>query len=68
LAEPVDMDSLIASAKTEAQKVEMFTAARLAIDPDTRAERGFLDLLAGRLGLADPLVDHIDATVAAAKG
>ncbi|MEQ8482665.1 MAG: tellurite resistance TerB family protein [Hoeflea sp.] len=67
LAEPVDMDSLIGSAKTEAQKVEMFTAARLAIDPDTRAERGFLDLLAGRLGLADPLVDHIDATVAAAK-
>lgn len=67
LAEPVDMDSLVASAKTEAQKVEMFTAARLAIDPDTRAERGFLDLLAGRLGLADPLVDHIDATVAAAK-
>jgi hypothetical protein len=53
---------------TEVQKVEMFTAARLAIDPDTRAERGFLDLLAGRLGLADPLVDHIDATVAAAKG
>jgi uncharacterized membrane protein YebE (DUF533 family) len=45
----------------------MFTAARLAIDPDTRAERGFLDLLAGRLGLADPLVDHIEATVAAAK-
>jgi uncharacterized membrane protein YebE (DUF533 family) len=67
LAEPVDMDTLVASAKTEAQKVEMFTAARLAIDPDTRAERGFLDLLAGRLGLADPLVDHIDATVAAAK-
>ncbi|WP_422371528.1 tellurite resistance TerB family protein [Hoeflea sp.] len=67
LAEPVDMDSFVASARTEAEKVEMFTAARLAIDPDTRAERGFLDLLAGRLGLADPLVDHIDATVAAAK-
>jgi uncharacterized membrane protein YebE (DUF533 family) len=68
LSQPVDMDAIVASATTEAQKVEMFTAARLAIDPDTRAERGFLDLLAGRLGLADPLVDHIDATVAAAKG
>lgn len=67
LAQPVDLDGLVASAATEAQKVEMFTAARLAIDPDTRAERGFLDLLAGRLGLADPLVDHIEATVAAAK-
>jgi uncharacterized membrane protein YebE (DUF533 family) len=67
LSKPVDMDGIVASASTEVQKVEMFTAARLAIDPDTRAERGFLDLLAGRLGLADPLVDHIEATVAAAK-
>jgi uncharacterized membrane protein YebE (DUF533 family) len=68
LNQPVDMDAIVASAVTEVQKVEMFTAARLTIDPDTRAERGFLDLLAGRLGLADPLVDHINATVAAAKG
>ena len=45
----------------------MFTAARLAIEPDTRAERGYLDLLAGRLGLPDDLVDHIEATVSAAK-
>jgi uncharacterized membrane protein YebE (DUF533 family) len=67
LSKPVDMDGIVASASTEVQKIEMFTAARLAIDPDTRAERGFLDLLAGRLGLADPLVDHIEATVAAAK-
>jgi uncharacterized membrane protein YebE (DUF533 family) len=67
LSKPVDMDGILASASTEVQKIEMFTAARLAIDPDTRAERGFLDLLAGRLGLADPLVDHIEATVAAAK-
>lgn len=67
LAKPVDMDAIVASASTEAQKVEMFTAARLAIDPDSRAERGFLDLLAGRLGLPDALVDHIEATVSAAK-
>jgi len=67
LAKPVDMDGIVASASSEAQKVEMFTAARLAIEPDSRAERGFLDLLAGRLGLAGPLVDHIEATVAAAK-
>ena len=67
LSKPVDMDGIIAAASNEALKIEMFTAARLAIDPDTRAERGFLDLLAGRLGLADPLVDHIEATVAAAK-
>ncbi|MGJ8571545.1 MAG: tellurite resistance TerB family protein [Hoeflea sp.] len=67
LSKPVDMDGIVAAASSEAQKVEMFTAARLAIEPDSRAERGFLDLLAGRLGLADSLVDHIEATVAAAK-
>ena len=67
LSKPVDLDGIIATAGTEAEKIELFTAARLAIEPDTRAERGFLDLLAGRLGLADPLVDHIEATVSAAK-
>ena len=52
---------------SEEQKVELYTASRLAIDPDSRAERGYLDLLAGRLGLADGLVDHIEATVTAAQ-
>ncbi|MBR0558102.1 tellurite resistance TerB family protein [Ciceribacter sp. L1K23] len=66
LASPSDLDALIASAKTEEQKVELYTASRLAIEPDGRAERGYLDLLAGRLGLPDALVDHIEATVAAA--
>jgi uncharacterized membrane protein YebE (DUF533 family) len=67
LANPVDIDDLIAAARTEEQKVELYTATRLTIDPDTRAERGYLDLLAGRLGLPDALIDHIDATVSSAK-
>lgn len=67
LANPVDIDDLIAAARTEEQKVELYTATRLTIDPDTRAERGYLDLLAGRLGLPDALLDHIDATVSSAK-
>lgn len=67
LANPVDLDTIIAAAKTDSQKVELYTASRIAIDPDTRAERGYLDLLAGRLGLADALIDHIEATVASAK-
>ncbi|WP_315925396.1 tellurite resistance TerB family protein [Mesorhizobium sp. SP-1A] len=64
---PLDLDTLVAAARTEAQKVEIYTATRLTIDPDTRAERGYLDLLAGRLGLPDALVDHIEATVSAVK-
>jgi uncharacterized membrane protein YebE (DUF533 family) len=67
LAKPVDVDSLVAAARTEAQKVELYTASRIAIDPETRAERGYLDMLAGRLKLPDVLVDHIEATVAEAK-
>ena len=67
LSKPVDVDSLVAAAVTDAQKVELYTASRLAIDPKTRAERGYLDLLAGRLKLPDSLLDHIEATVANAK-
>jgi len=67
IAAPLDLDALCASAQTEEQKVELYTASRLTIDPNTRAERGYLDLLAGRLGLPDALIDHVEATVSAAK-
>lgn len=66
LANPVDIDAIVAAAQTEEQRVELYTASRIAIEPKSRAERGYLDLLAGRLGLADALVDHIEATVSAA--
>ncbi|MGB8816487.1 MAG: tellurite resistance TerB family protein [Rhizobiaceae bacterium] len=67
LEAPVDLDAIIAAAQSEAQKVELYTASRLAIEPQTRAERGYLDLLAGRLQLPDALIDHIEATVSQAK-
>jgi len=67
LEAPLDIEALVASARSDEQKVELYTASRLAIDPDTRAERGYLDLLAGRLGLPDALIDHIEATVSSAK-
>ncbi|MDQ0456223.1 tellurite resistance TerB family protein [Rhizobium paknamense] len=67
LANPTDLDGLVAAARSEEEKVELYTASRLTIEPDTRAERGYLDLLAGRLGLPDALVEHIEVTVSAAK-
>lgn len=67
LEKPVDLDAIVNSAKSDAQKVELYTASRLAIDPDSRAERGYLDQLAGRLNLPDQLVDHVEATIAAAS-
>lgn len=66
LAKPVDVDSLVSAARSEPQRVELYTASRLAIDPTTRAERGYLDMLAGRLELPDALVDHIEATIVGA--
>ena len=67
LSKPLDMEALVAKAGTEEQRVELYTASRLTINPDTRAERGYLDLLAGRLGLPDDLVNHIETTVATAN-
>jgi uncharacterized membrane protein YebE (DUF533 family) len=67
LAAPLDLEAIVASAHTDEQKLELYTASRLAIDADSRAERGYLDLLAGRLGLPDALVDHVEATVSAVK-
>ena len=66
LSRPTDLDALVAAAHTDAQKMELYTAARLTIEPDARAERGFLDMLAGRLKLPDTLIDHIEATVSSA--
>nr|WP_316655836.1 tellurite resistance TerB family protein [uncultured Gellertiella sp.] len=67
MTRPLDIDELVSHATTEAQKVELYTASRLTINPDTRAERGYLDLLAGRLGLPDDLIIHIEATVSTAN-
>ncbi|MFC5585237.1 tellurite resistance TerB family protein [Nitratireductor kimnyeongensis] len=66
LERPVDLDALVEAAQTDAQKIELYTASRLTIEPKTRAERGYLDMLAGRLRLPDPLVEHIEATVSEA--
>lgn len=64
---PLSIDALVAAAQTDAQKVELYTASRLTIDPDLRVERGYLDLLAGRLKLPDALIDHVEATVSSVK-
>ena len=67
LVNPIDLDAIVGAARTEEQRVELYTASRIAIEPESRAERGYLDLLAGRLALPDALIDHIEATVSAAK-
>lgn len=63
---PWSIDQLVAAVQTEAQRVELYTASRLTIEPDSRTERGYLDLLAGRLKLPDALIDHVEATIVSA--
>lgn len=44
------------------QAVQVYTAARIAIDPDTAGEKQFLAGLAQALGIDSKLAQHIDAT------
>lgn len=44
------------------QAVQVYTAARIAIDPDTAGEKQFLAGLAQALGIDAKLAQHIDAT------
>lgn len=67
LASPASVDSLVAAARTPELAAQAYTAARIAIDPDTPAEKDFLAGLAGALGLDAELVANIDAAASAAK-
>lgn len=68
LAEPADVEELAAGVETPEKAAQVYTAARLAIDPDTIQERTFLTNLAEALDLDQRLRDQIDATAAAARG
>ena len=58
---PVDPSAVAAMARTEAQKSEIYMVSRLVAEPDTAAERAYLDALAHRLGLAAGLRQSLDA-------
>lgn len=59
LRAPVDMDALVNAATTDALKAEVYTAALLAIEVDTEAEKAYLSMLRARLGLDEGLVAQI---------
>jgi uncharacterized membrane protein YebE (DUF533 family) len=64
LARPVAIDSLVAAAGTPERALEIYTASLLTIDPDTPAERAYLELLAARLGIAPELAAAVRAQLA----
>ena len=61
MANPLDAASLASLSTTPEMAAQIYTAARLAIDPDQKSERTFLRTLAANLDLEPELVAHIDA-------
>ncbi len=63
VARPATVAELAAAARTPEIRAQVYTAARMTIDPDHPAERRWLGQLEGALGLDHALVDLIDAEV-----
>ncbi|MGI9522950.1 MAG: tellurite resistance TerB family protein [Hyphomicrobiaceae bacterium] len=62
LNNPASIDALVEATRTPEERVQLYTAARLAIDPDTAAESNFLAVLGHRLGLDPDLIKHVNAS------
>lgn len=62
LNNPATTEELARNVRGDAQAVQVFTAARIAIDLDTAEEHDFLVRLANDLNLDRDLVQHVDAT------
>jgi len=65
LDSPLDVGRIAALARNEAEAVEIYTASLLVVDATGAAEKGYLAMLAARLGLDAELVAHIEAQAAA---
>ena len=60
---PVDLEELIAAARSDAQKIELYVASRVAVDAVSDGERRHLEWLAKRLKLPQALVQHVEGCV-----
>ena len=61
LNNPATIDDLVRGVRDDAEALQLYTAARVAIEPDTRGEQEFLYVLAERLGISHELRAHIEA-------
>ncbi|MCX7339256.1 MAG: DUF533 domain-containing protein [Hyphomicrobiales bacterium] len=67
MANPASLEDLAAGATTPELAAQVYTAARLAIEPDTQDEVDFLANLGAALGLDPSLVSQIDEAAAGVK-
>jgi uncharacterized membrane protein YebE (DUF533 family) len=58
---PATVDELANAVSSPSEGVQVYTAARIAVEPDTEEEHEFLAALADRLGIDEGLAAHIDA-------
>lgn len=58
---PLDVGRIAALARTPEEGAEIYAASLLVVDPDAPAEKGYLSMLAARLGLQPDLVAHLHA-------
>jgi uncharacterized membrane protein YebE (DUF533 family) len=63
LAAPLEIEAVVAGAKSPETAAEIYAASLIAIDPSGAAEKGYLALLASRLKLEPALVEHLHANV-----
>ena len=63
---PATPEDLAGAVTSPAEAVQVYTAARIAIEPDTQEESAFLAELAQRLGIDRDLARHIEANTRAA--
>jgi uncharacterized membrane protein YebE (DUF533 family) len=62
--QPASPDDLAAASEGPEMAMQIYTAARITIDPEQENNRMFLDALAERLGIDSDLAAHIDAQAA----
>jgi uncharacterized membrane protein YebE (DUF533 family) len=62
ISNPATVDDLANAVSSPEEGVQVYTAARIAVEPDTEEEHEFLVALADRLGIDESLAAHIDAT------
>lgn len=66
LNNPVSPQDLANAVSSPEEAIQVYTAARLSVEPDTRGEQQFLAALAAALGIDNKLAAHIDATTRSA--
>ena len=62
LNNPATVEDLAGSISTPEEAIQLYTAARIAIDPDERGEQQFLASLGAALGIDAKLAQHIEAS------